>query len=276
MTGGVGAEVGRVTMGDIGIDRQGPVTVITIANPSRRNAFTGEMARTLLAAFDQAERDPAVRCVVVTGDDSAGPAFSSGHDLAEVQRSPETASDPEANAAFVRPPTMSVPVIAAVDGGAYAAGFILALNCDLRVATPEAAFCASGARIGLLPVGGQLSRLLHLVPYHVALELVATAAPIDGTRASEVGLVNRLAPSGGAVEAALDLARTISQVSPAVVRSSKVGLNLTLRSGLEAGLAYEPAQAARLRALPDGEEGVRAFTERRAPSFPDAPPDLFG
>lgn len=262
-------------MGEIRVETTGPVTTVTIANPSRRNAFTGEMAGALLAAFDAAERDPAVRCVVVTGDDSAGPAFSSGHDLAEVLRSPETASDPEANAGFVRPASMSVPVIAAVDGGAYAAGFILALNCDLRVATPEAAFCASGARIGLLPVGGQLSRLLHLVPYHVALELVATAAPISGERAFQVGFVNRLALPGAALETALELAGTIAQASPAVVRSSKVGLNVTLRSGLEAGLAYEPAQAARLRSLPDGDEGVRAFTERRPPSFDDPPADLF-
>jgi enoyl-CoA hydratase/carnithine racemase len=255
-------------------DTEGSIRILTIANPERRNAFTGDMARSLLEALDRAEADRAVRCVVVAGDGSAGPAFSSGHDLGEVRARPETASDPAANAAFVRPASMTVPVIAAVDGPAYAAGFILAINCDLRVATPEAAFCASGARIGLLPVGGQLSRLLALVAYPVALELVATAAPMDGHRAVAVGLANRLAPSGRALEAALALARQVAAVSPAVVRSAKVGLQTTLRSGLDAGLAFEQAQAARLRHLGDGEEGVRAFVERRAPRFADPPADL--
>jgi enoyl-CoA hydratase/carnithine racemase len=253
----------------------GPIRTLTIANPDRRNAFSGAMARSLLDAFDDAEADPRVRCVIVTGDDSGGPAFSSGHDLDEVRASPETASDPVANAAFVRPATMTVPVIAAVDGPAYAAGFVLALNCDLRVATPQASFCASGARIGLLPVGGQLSRLLHLVPYHVALELVATAAPFDGTRAAAVGLINRLTPAGGALAGGRELAEAISAVSPAVVRSAKVGLQRTLASGLAAGSAFETDQAARLRSLPDAAEGTSAFVERRPPSFPDPPPDLF-
>lgn len=260
----------------VSMSREGPVVTLTISNPERRNAFTGEMARSLMTLLDEAEADPSVRCVIITGDDTAGPAFSSGHDLAEVQRSPETASDPEANAGFVRPASMTVPVIAAVDGGAYAAGFILALNCDLRVATPEAAFCASGARIGLLPVGGQLSRLLHLLPYQLALELVITAAPMDGTRAASVGFVNRLAPAGGALTAARELAEVIAGVSPAVVRSCKEGMRRALADGVDAGLAYEQTQAARLRALPDGAEGTRAFVERRPPAFPDPPPGFFG
>lgn len=262
-------------MGQIVVERDGPVVTLTVANPARRNAVTGEMARSLLAALDEAEADRSVRCVIVTGDGSAGPSFCSGHDVEEVQRSPETASDPAANAAFVRPASMTVPVIAAVDGGAYAAGFILALNCDLRVVTPAASFCASGARIGLLPVGGQLSRLLALVPYQLALELVTTAAPMDGTRAVATGFANRVAPPGGALDAARELAATIAAVSPAVVRSAKAGLQRTLAHGFDAGLAYEQAQAARLRHLPDGAEGLAAFLERRPPAFPDPPADLF-
>jgi enoyl-CoA hydratase/carnithine racemase len=141
------------------------VRVLTIDNPRKRNAFAGTMATNLLAELDRADADPSVRAVVVTGADGC---FSSGHDLQEVLARPETAAAPVANAAFSRPSEILTPVIGAVDGPAYAAGFILALNCDLRVATPGARFCAVGAAIGLVPVGGQLSRLLDLVGYPVA------------------------------------------------------------------------------------------------------------
>ncbi len=130
------------------------VRILTIDNPRKRNAFAGTMAMTLLAELDRADADPSVRAVVVTGADGC---FCSGHDLQEVLDHPTTAADPVANAAFSRPSQILTPVIRAVDGPAYAAGFILALNCDLRVATPGARFGAVGAALGLVPVGGQLS-----------------------------------------------------------------------------------------------------------------------
>lgn len=261
-------------MAGIAVETQGPVRVAVIDNQPTRNAFTGEMALELSAVFDEAEADPRVRCVVVTG--AGDRAFSSGHDLAEVLAHPENASDPVKNAAFVRPTTMTTPVLAAVNGAAYAAGFILAISCDLRIAASNATFGASGARIGLLPVGGQLSRLVALASYPVAFELTATAAPMTAERAHQVGLVSRLTEPGQALEAALEMAGTIAANSPAVVRSVKVGLRRTLQEGLDAGLRFEQEQAAVLRSLPDGGEGVQAFLARRAPVYPDAPVDLPG
>ncbi len=147
------------------IDRhdEGPVRVLTIANEAKRNAFGGDMATLLYRLLAEADADPTVRAIVVTGAGTT--SFSSGHDLAEVLENPETAGDPVANAAFTLPPLLGTPVIGAVNGNAYAAGFILALNCDLRIAGSNARFCAVGARIGLVPVGGQLSRLLQVVTY---------------------------------------------------------------------------------------------------------------
>ncbi|MDP9435086.1 MAG: enoyl-CoA hydratase/isomerase family protein [Actinomycetota bacterium] len=261
-------------MAEIAVHSRGAVRVAVIDNESTRNAFTSSMAMDLLAILDEAEADPAVRCVVVTG--AGGRAFSSGHDLSEVLAHPENASDPVKNAAFVRPTTMTTPVVAAVNGAAYAAGFILALSCDLRVAATNATFGASGARIGLLPVGGQLSRLVALSSYPVAFELTATAAPMTAERAYQVGLVSRVTQPGQALDAALETADTIAANSPAVVRSVKVGLRRTLHDGLDAGLRFEQEQAGALRALPDGAEGVEAFLARRAPVYPDAPVDLPG
>jgi enoyl-CoA hydratase/carnithine racemase len=247
------------------------VRILTIDNPAKRNAFAGAMAATLLDELDRAEADPSVRAVVVTGADGC---FSSGHDLQEVLEHPETAGDPVANAAFSRPSEILTPVIGAVDGPAYAAGFILALNCDLRVATPGARFCAVGAAIGLVPVGGQLSRLLALVGYPVAYRWLATAAPFGAVEAERHGFVTEVHDGAAALDRALDIAHRIASVSPSVVAAVKAGLTHSLRYGPDAGRAAEPRLAAAVRELPDGDEGVRAFLERRPPRYPDVPVDL--
>lgn len=254
----------------IRVSDRGAVRVLTIYNPAKRGAFSGDMAPALLSELDRADADPAVRAVVVTGE---GGCFSSGHDLQEVLEKPETAGDPAANAAFGRPAEILTPVIAAVDGPAYAAGFILALNCDLRVASRDARFCAVGAAIGLVPVGGQLSRLLDLVGYPVAYRWLATAAPFGADEALRHGFVTHVHDGPEALEGALELAEAIAAVSPAVVAAVKAGLRHSLRHGTDAGLAAEPALAALVRELPDGGEGVSAFLERRPPAYPDHPGD---
>ncbi|MBU8819662.1 enoyl-CoA hydratase/isomerase family protein [Mycolicibacterium goodii] len=255
------------------IDRtdRGPVRILTINNPEKRNAFSAGMAPALRTLLLEADRDPAVRAIVITGGASV---FSSGHDLQEVLENPETAGDPEANAAFTLPAELGTPVIAAVNGAAYAAGFILALNCDLRIAGSNARFCAVGARIGLVPVGGQLSRLLNVVSYPAAFTMLSTASPVTAKAARDCGFVNEICDPADTLERAIGLAEEISEVSPAVVRAIKTGLRTTLTHGMAAGNALEPALAAVVRELPDGDEGVRSFLEKRPPQYPDAPLDL--
>lgn len=249
----------------------GPVRILTITNPTKRNAFSGDMAPRLRDLLIAADQEVSVRAIVITGDETI---FSSGHDLQEVLHNPETAGDPEANAAFTLPAALGTPVIAAVNGAAYAAGFILALNCDMRVAGRNAKFCAVGARIGLVPVGGQLSRLLDVVTYPVAFKMLTTAAPVDVEAALNSGFVTEVAEPEDTLDRAIALAQQIAQVSPAVVRAIKTGLRTTLHEGLSAGNALEPLLAAAVRELPDGDEGVQSFLEKRPPSYPDAPANL--
>lgn len=255
------------------IDRtdHGSVCVLTIVNPAKRNAFSGDMAPRLRAMLVEADQDPAVRAIVITG---GADMFCSGHDLQEVLENPETAGDPEANRAFTIAPDLGTPVIGAVNGAAYAAGFILALNCDIRIAGDNARFCAVGARIGLVPVGGQLSRLLDVVSYPAAFKMLATASPIGAQEALANGFVTEICSPDATLNRAIALAAEISEVSPAVVRAIKTGLRATLNDGLQAGSALEPVLAGIVRQLPDGDEGVRSFLEKRPPSYPDAPADL--
>ena len=124
-----------------------------------------------------------------------------------------------------------------------------------------------------MPVGGQLSRLLDLVGYPVAYRWLATAAPFDAAEAERHGFVTEVherRPRSGA----WTIARTIASVSPSVVAAVKAGLTHSLRHGSDAGRAAEPRLAALVRELPDGDEGVRAFLERRPPRYPDRPADL--
>lgn len=250
----------------------GPVRVLTINNEAKHNAFSAQMAPRLQQLMLKADVDPTVRCIVVTGRGST--SFSSGHDLAEVLEKPETASDPAANAAFTLPPSLGTPVIGAVNGHAYAAGFILALNCDLRVAGTNARFCAVGAKIGLVPVGGQLSRLLHVVTFPVAFKMLSTGLPMGAEEALACRFVTELCDPQDTLDRAIALGTQISEASPAVVRAIKAGLAETLRSGFVAGQRLEPLLAGVVRDLPDGDEGVASFLEKRPSRYPDPPADL--
>lgn len=243
------------------------VSVITIARPEKRNAMTGEMAHELKDALAAADADPTVRAVVITGEGEV--AFCAGHDLREVREDPAVAGDPEANAAFTYPRTMRTPVIAAVNGAAYAAGFILALNCDLRVAGDNAHFGAVGARLGLVPVGGQLSYLLAALPYPAAFRMLSTAEPMYAEEARRLGFVSEVCAPADTIATAVELGCAIAKQSPAVVQAIKQGLSRTARDGIAAGEAEETVLAGAVARGPDGAEGIKAFFEGRAPEFSD-------
>lgn len=254
-------------MGQIRCDRSGPVCVLTIDNESKRNAFSGSMVYELDKYLGEADGDPQVRVIVVTG--AGDKAFSSGHDLKEMRDQPEHAFDKDANSGFIRPLTVRKPVIAAVNGYAYAAGFILAMSCDMRVASENTLFATPGARNGLLPIGGQISRLFHLLPHGKVLELLYTGEPMTATDALSLGFVSQVVPAGEALDAARALAEVIARNSPAVIREIKRGVEHSLRHGTDAGELFEWAIADVLRQSPDMTEGVEAFLEKRAPTFAD-------
>lgn len=256
----------------IDVTSDGPICILTINNVEKRNAFSGDMAPTLRRRIEEADADTTVRAIVITG--AGHEAFSSGHDLQEVLLSPETAGDPEANAAFTLPARITTPVIGAINGSAYAAGFILALNCDLRVAGDNARFGAVGAKIGLVPVGGQLSRLLSLLSYQDAFRMLTTAEPLHARDALANGFITQICAPEQTLDQAIALGKTIAGVSPSVVNAIKAGLANTLSNGLDAGQSAEGRLAGVVQQLPDGSEGVSSFLERRPAVYSDAPATL--
>lgn len=252
-------------MADITSRQENGVVVLTIANESRRNAFTHEMTRSLERLLLDADRNPSVKCIVVTG--AGDVAFSSGHDLREMLADRDHASDRGLNAPFLLPASLGTPTIAAVNGYAYAAGFILAISCDLRVCAANASFAAPGAHIGLLPIGGQLSRLPLLMPRGVAHELLVTGRAMPAEEAFRLGFANRLARPGEALNQALEIAVAIAGNSAGVIRAIKRGLRVLASEGADAAADYEWEMGRQLQSHADAAEGINAFLEKRAPNF---------
>lgn len=251
-------------MHEISVKTVGNIRLLTICNERIRNAFSKNMTADLLQAFDDAEQDDQIRVVVVTG--SGDVSFSSGHDLRELA-SGEVGGEEDSEAAFLRPLTMGKPVIAAVNGHCYAAGFILALSCDLRVASENAMFGSPGARLGLLPEGGQLVRLPQLIPPSRAMELMLTAEPMTADEAFRCNFVTAVVPTGAVLAAAMSLAERIASNSPIVVKAIKRGLILGQQEGREKTAQYEMRTARELGKGPHGKEGVNAFLQKRKPDF---------
>jgi enoyl-CoA hydratase/carnithine racemase len=254
------------------IETLGRTTVVTIDNPAKANAFTAAMTAELLGALEAAERDPGVRCVIVTGAGTT--AFSSGHDLADMAGEPILTVDGPSEAAFRYPRAMSTPVIAAVNGAAYAAGLMLVLSSPIRIASENASFCASGARLGLPPVGGQMSDLPRIVAPAVAAEMLLTARPLGATRAHALGMVSQIVPSAREVlGAALDMATSIEDNSPAVLATVLAGLRIQREIGSVAAEAFETSAVEAFAVHPDAREGIDAFLNGRTPVFGDRAPE---
>jgi enoyl-CoA hydratase/carnithine racemase len=252
-------------MPEIHSRRDGSILVLTMDNEAKRNAFTHGMTLRLGEILEEAEVDKSVRCIVITG--SGNRAFSSGHDLNELLTHRDHAADESLNEPFFKPQRMTTPTIAVVNGVAHAGGFILALSCDMRICEPHADFAAPGARIGLLPIGGQISRLPSLVPLGIAYEILATARRVTAEEAVRFGFVNRVAEPGRAKLVGLEVARLIAANSRNVVAGIKTGLDIFAREGSEAARRFESSEGRRLQSQPDADEGMKAFLEKRPPCF---------
>lgn len=251
-------------MGEILFNVTNKIAVITIANEHRRNAITNRMEEDLFRYLEEADGSAQVRVVVVTG--AGDVAFSSGHDLTEkIERRKEGEAS-----TLTMPTRMRKPTIAAINGHCFAAGLILALSCDLRVASENATFGSPGARLGMLPEGGQIRRLPRLMPASHALEMMLIAEPFSAKRAFELGFLNRLVARGGAVEAAMEMASSIAKNSPAVVAAIKKGVLMSESVPARSIDQFEFEISEDLRSGPDAVEGPKAFLEKREPQFQDS------
>jgi len=216
------------------IEKDGPVTIITLSRPEVRNAVDRQTAQALAEAFRAFEADPGARVAVLTGDQGH---FCAGADLKKIADGEPNRLESDGDGPMG--PTrmrLSKPVIAAISGYAVAGGLELALWCDLRVMEEEAVLGVFCRRWGVPLIDGGTVRLPRLIGLSRALDIILTGRPVEAREALQMGLVNRVVPTGQAIQAALKLARQIAAFPQQCMRGDRLSaieqFNLTFDEAL--------------------------------------------
>jgi enoyl-CoA hydratase/carnithine racemase len=261
------------------------VATVTLDRPHRLNAWTGRMHTEYRWALAQAEADPGVRVVVVTG---AGRGFCAGADAQALTQHAEAGAyddgvreppaepgygvRPEFDHAFAFHFGMAKPVIAAVNGPAAGVGLVLACFCDLRFAAEGAKLTTAAPRLGLPAEYGLSWVLPRLVGTGHAADLLLSSRVVLAEEAATMGLVNKVLPPYELLAFTYDYAgRLATEVSPASSRAAKRQLYADLHDDVGTAVARSEELLGRMTGEPDYAEGVRAFTDKRPPDFPDPP-----
>lgn len=243
--------------------RDDGIAVITINRPEQRNALGRDVRDGLFAAWERFERDAALRVAILTG--AGDKAFCAGGDLKEmVERGLQV---PPRDMFPVPGDSIEVskPTIAAVNGVAFAGGWMIAQACDLCVASTTAKFAITEVKVGRSSPWA--APLIHMIPQRIMMEIILTGKPITAQRAYEIGLVNRLAEPGALIDKALELAAEILDGAPLSVKAGRDTVMLATEMGRAAALqAARHASEVTYRS-DDAQEGPRAFSEKRPPRW---------
>lgn len=259
---------------DITFELSEGVATITLNRPERRNALSEGMIDSIVAALDRAQKDQAVKVLVITG---VGKAFCAGGDI---KRMDERGGMFGGNPAELRDNyrfgiqriplalrKLDKPTIAAVNGAAMGAGCDIACMCDIRIASEEARFSSSFVNVGLVPGDGGTFFLPRIVGLSKACEMIFTGEIIDAKEAQRIGMISKVVPSSELAKATEELALKIAKGPTLTIRMAK----LAIYQGLEGTLSANLELLAHLQAIAqnteDHKEGVKAFMEKRTPNF---------
>jgi enoyl-CoA hydratase len=244
-------------------ERRDRVLLITLNRPDARNAVNLAMAEAMDAALTELDSTDELSLGVISGE---GKGFSSGMDLKAFAGGERPWSENRGFAGIVQKPAQK-PLIAAIEGFAVAGGLEIALACDLIVAARNSKLGIPEARRGLVAAGGALRQLPRRLPAAIAMELALTGETITAERAAELGLVNRLADPGKALDTALELADQVAANAPLALRASKAVLNGQWSWDEETFWAKQGELVAPAFASEDAIEGATAFAEKRDPNW---------
>jgi enoyl-CoA hydratase/carnithine racemase len=251
------------------------IRVLTLNRPASRNPLSEATLAALARELAAIAEDRTVRAVVLA---ARGPAFSGGHDLKELAA---RRADPDGGRNYFREVMRACcammeqivrqpqPVIAAVQGTATAAGCQLVASCDLAVASAEAKFGVSGINAGLFCSTPMVALSRNVARKH-AMEMLLTGELISAQEAFRIGLVNRVVPPGAELDAAMALARKVAAKSSHVVRIGKQAFYRQLEMGLDDAYRFTAEVMVENLLAQDGQEGIAAFIDKRAPKWKDA------
>jgi enoyl-CoA hydratase/carnithine racemase len=254
--------------------REGAVLVVVNSDPETRNALSWAFYDGFRELLGTAAADPGIRAIVVTG---AAGFFCSGGNVAGLEERSRAdfvtrrASVERLHGMIRAMRACPLPVIAAVEGGAAGAGVSLALGCDIVVAARDAYLSVAYVRIGLTPDGGATAFLLEALPRQLVAEMIWTGDRVGVERLHALGLVNRLAEPGAALEEALALATRLAQGPREAMTAGKRLIASAPANTLDAQLDAEADGIATALGGPEGREGIAAFLAKRRPDFSGTP-----
>lgn len=250
-------------------EKQGQVAVITINRPQSMNAIDLNTHLAFQEIWPRINQDDDIHVVILTG--AANKAFCSGADIGTFlpylrERALKEVDDGDFCGINRGSPTTK-PIIAAINGLAYAGGLELALACDLRIAVDYAKFALPEPRWGVIAGAGGVTRLSRLIPTALATQMVLTGEPISAQRALAEGLVSELTSAENLLSRALEIAQSIIKNGPLAVRASLQVIRRGADCGLDAALELERTAFRRILLSEDFKEGIAAFTEKREPAY---------
>ena len=250
--------------------RNNATLILTLSNPSAKNALHPDIYAAAIEALSPAERDNTVRAVILTGADNF---FCSGGNLKRLldlrrQGLQEQVEELDQLQSWIE--TMRgcpKPIIAAVDGAAVGTGFSLALACDFIVAGSGALFQAASVKVGLTPDGGSSWFLTRALPHQLATEMMLEGKPIGAERLHQLGIVNKLVQKGAALQAAMDWADELAELSPNAVEHIKTLIDGAQTNTLSEQFTDEKEGFVKALHHRDSFEGISAFLEKRKPAY---------
>lgn len=241
------------------------VGLVRFNRPKELNALNSVLMEELVTALEAFDHDPAVGCLVVTGNERA---FAAGADIREMAEASAVEMLQRDNIArWDRLRKLKKPLIAAVSGFCLGGGCELAMVCDMVVASESARFGQPEINLGVMPGAGGTQRLTRAVGKVIAMEMVLNARLLSADEAARYGLVNRVTPVEVYLDEALTLAQAIAERAPLAVRLAKEAVNQAFETYLADGLADERRAFYFLFSSADQKEGMRAFLDKRPPAW---------
>jgi enoyl-CoA hydratase len=243
--------------------REDGIAIITLNRPEARNALSKEIREGLFDAWDRFERDPALRVAILTG--AGEKAFCAGGDLKEMTERQLTVPPRDMFPVPGDSIEISKPTIAAINGVAFAGGWMIAQGCDLCVASTSARFAITEVKVGRSSPWA--APLIHMIPQRIMMEIVLTGKPITAQRAYEIGLVNRVVEPAQLMSAAIELATEILDGAPLSVRAAREMVMLSTEMGRSAALQASRHASEYAYRSEDAQEGPLAFAQKRKPQW---------
>jgi len=245
--------------------RDDGVAVVRLNRPAQRNALNLETRRRLAEAFAELSAEDAVRCVILTGNEEA---FAAGADLTEmVEASAIEMYSRHTERLWKQVSECPKPVIAAINGHALGGGLELAMHADILVVGENASLGQPEVRVGIMPGAGGTQRLTRAVGKFQAMRLCLTGRPIDGREAFQIGLASKVVPDAEVFAEVEKMAQDIAKLPPVAIEQTKEVLIQGQDASLEAAMSLERKAMQLLFSGEDQKEGMRAFLEKRKPTY---------